>query len=532
MKVLVVSEYHILNTGYATYYKNICEALHGAGHEVFELAAYGNENLHEHVQAAKKCPWNVFLNIPSVKNQSAWAAYNESKNTKFDTDFCSWNFENIVLECLPDVVIAIRDHWYDKFILDSPLAKYYTVILSPTVDSRPQRFDWLGTFQKVDVLTFYTQWSEDWMKAQYNGPNIVKHVAPAAHPSYRPLDKEMSRKKLGLPLNNKILLTVMRNQNRKQYPYLLEAFSRVKDKSTLLYCHTHFEDRGWDIPKLLLQNSISDRVYFTYKCTECFDISSDILKINNVCTKCNSKKEVCSVQEGTTTDELNFVYNSADLYVQWANSEGLGYCQLEAAACGLKIITVNYSAPEDVADKTLSFAIDPISLQREMGTLCNRAIPDNNKLVELLDDEQSWIYNKDEALEKLNENYNWEETGKEWVRLVGSITPKNNWEDNTTLISPPSFESIKDLPVFDFVKRCILNVVQDESLLGSILHCESLEHLENGTFIPENKITGAKDNVSKQVTKDMVYKKFFNMLENKVKWERRKNELLYQKTSK
>lgn len=917
MRILVVSEFHHLPTGYATYYKNICEALHNAGHKVFELASYGNENLPEHIKAAKKCPWDVYLNIPDVRSPKS-QEYLRAKESRFDTEFGSWNFENTVLDCWPDVVIAIRDHWYDKFIMESPLAKYYRVVLSPTVDSRPQKGDWLDTFQKVDALTFYNEWSKDWMVEQYNGKNIVDYISPGPDLEYKPLDKEKSRKSLGLPLKNKILLTVMRNQGRKQYPYLFEAFSKLKDKTTLLYCHTHFQDRGWDLPKLALQYGISDRLYFTYKCTECLDISADILKSNNKCLKCNGQKDICSVQDGVTTKELNLVYNSADLYVQWANclppgeqvllktgwtnienvksgdialtnknnwkevidiseklsdgelikfkirsclgeltvssghplfvinkdcglslgkrslkeaignklrqnkfsissrpvkakdvavgdfiaypidkteieydtidltslipssykinedafnsrcnkinfpikinvdnnfikwvglyvadgctqkiknkgpsqvficanskekrnidlsklvlsklgnvkvskyknrnavnisicnkvfgqymlnnckkherkklpdwvmtlpvekqklvmqglfmgdgcyfasknisiyhtiskvlaeqieqlcrriginyncnlktkkgnrkpqyrfeirgnisagdfctkrtstcnfihndyyyyqiksiekipytglvynievkddnsyvskigavknSEGLGVPQIEAAATGLKLITVNFSAPEDVAKKTISFAIDPLSLQREMGTLCNRAIPDNEALIKLLDDESSWVYNKEEVVAKLKENYDWAKTGEKWVSLVESMIPKNCWGKTPTLVTPPSFDQLKDLPIFEFVKACILNVAQEKDMLGSFAHGEALEHLDIGFFIPEDKKTGHKSNTQKQVTKEMVYKKFLNILENKIQWERKKNTLLPQKSS-
>ena len=526
LKILVVSEAHWLCTGYSTYYKNICEALHAAGHEVSELASYGNENLDDHVKAAKKCPWSVYLNIPNINNTDRWERYNHAKSHMFDAEFGSWDFENIVLDCMPDIVIAIRDHWYDKFILDSPLAKYYKVILSPTVDSAPQKSDWLDTFQKVDALSFYTQWSEDWIKTQYNQPNIVPHIPPGPNPDYYPIDKDIARNKLGLPIGNKILLTVMRNQGRKMYPYLLEAFSQLKDKSILLYCHTHFEDRGWDLPKLIAQNGITNRVYFSYKCKECLDVSSDILKSNNKCAKCNSVKEICSVQDGASNEELNCVYNSASLYIQWANSEGFGIPLIEAAATGLKIITVDFSAPEDIATKTISFPIKPLSLQREMGTLCSRAVPDNKSLIELLDNPESWVYDKDEVLKKLRENYDWAKTGEKWVNLVESQIPKDNWTESTLLLRPPSFDQIKKLNKFDFVKACILNVAQEESLLGTFIHGEALEHLESGFYIPEDKKNSIKGNLQKPVTPEMVYHKFYNMLENKVKWERGKNDKL------
>lgn len=530
MRVLVVSEAHWLNTGYSTYYKNICEALHNDGHEVNELACYGNENLKEHVVNAEKCPWNVYLNIPNINSKQRWAEYNESKNSRFDTEFGSWDFENVVIDCLPDVVIAIRDHWYDKFILDSPLSRYYKTILCPTVDSFPQKNDWLDTFKQVDYLTSYNQWSEDWLKTQYGGKNIVGHIPPGSNPEYKPISKEFARKSLGLPISPRILLTVMRNQGRKRFPDLIETFKQFSertDKNAILYCHTHFQDRGWDIPKLAIQYGIADKVYFSYKCTGCFNISAAPFKINATCHKCGSEIEIASVQNGLSNEELNRVYNSADLYVQWHIAEGFGVPTIEAAAVGLKVITVDYSAQEDVAKKISSFPLDPLILQREMGTLCYRAVPDGKALLKVLENPSSWIYDRDEVVNKLVSNYSWKKTGEKWVELVNSVVPKNNWKDSPTLISPPSFETICKLSTFEFVKACILNVLQDPSVLGSFLHGEALEHLETGYYIPENKVTGVKSNSQKSVTREMVYGKFFNMLENKIKWERNKNKKVY-----
>jgi len=513
MKILVVSEYHILNTGYGTYYKNICEALHAAGHEVTELASYGNENKIEHVIAANKCPWDVYLNIPKV-------------NTEQFSKYGSWNFENVVLEVMPDIVLAVRDPWYDKFILDSPLSKHFHTILSPTVDSRPLRGDWLYMFAQCSKVTTYNQWSEDWLRTQYGGNNVVSHIPLGIKPEYKPIEQKSARAKLGLPQDGKILLTVMRNQGRKRFPELFEAFAEL-DKTTYLYCHTHFHDRGWDLPKLGLQASILERVYFSYKCKHCYDVSADILKYDNKCKKCGGPKDVCSVEDGATDKDMNYVYNSADLYVQWASNEGFGVPIVEAAATGLKVITVNYSAQEDLSTKLESYPIDPIHLERDMGTSGLRGVPDNKALVKLLNNPESWNYNKQDVIDKVSANYSWEKTGKLWVELVGSLIPKNNWHQDDILTSPPSFNKIKDLPNEEFVKTCILSVVQDPKLLGSDIHAEVLDHLNNGFLIVEDKISGKKDAAQRSITRDMIYGRFFNMLENKVSLIRKKNKILH-----
>lgn len=517
MRILVVSEAHWLNTGYSLCYKHICESLHNAGHDVFELACYGNENIREHVSAAEKCKWTVYLNIPD-KNSKDWPRYSESKKSNSATEHGSWNFNEIVLDCMPDIVLAIRDHWYDKFIVDSPLRKYYNVILSPTVDSMPLKADWIDTYGRVDKLTSYNQWSENWLKTQMGTSNIVSHISPGIHKSYKPLDIRYCRSKFNIPFDQKILLTVMRNQGRKRYPELFEALSKTND--IYLHCHCHYLDRYWDLPKLASQYGVENRVYFTYKCKSCTNISLDFYLENGRCSKCGGQKEICSVQDGIETDDLNLIYNNCNLYVQWANSEGFGISPIEAAACGKKVITVDYSAQEDVGDKVLAHKIKPIMLQREVYTLCNRAIPNNEALAEYLNSEENWKYDSKAIIESANENYNWENNGSKWAELVNSVVPRNCWANSPTLIHPPSLEAIQKLNNIDFVKACILSIIQDQSLLGSHFHAEALERLNKGSFIPHG---GDQPHV---VNKQTIYNHCIYLLEERVKWEKEKNRAI------
>ena len=517
MKILVVSEAHWLNTGYALCYKHICESLHNAGHEVTELACYGNENYKEHVDHAEKCPWNVYLNIPN-QNSPDWKRYVEAKKTDSATDHGSWNFNNIVLDCMPDVVIAIRDHWYDKYIIDSPLRSYYNVILSPTVDSMPLKSDWIDTYGRADKITSYNQWSEDWLREQMGTQNIVPHISPGIHPAYKKLDIRYCRAKFGIPFDRKVLLTVMRNQGRKRYPELFQALSNLDD--IYLHCHCHYLDRYWDLPKLAIQYGVQNRVYFTYKCKSCADISIDFYHENGKCNKCNGNKEICSVQDGINPEDLNLLYNNCNIYVQWANSEGFGISPIEAAACGKQVITVDYSAQEDVGDKVLAHKIKPLALQREVYTLCNRAIPDNGELVKYLNNGDNWSYDSQAIIDSANEHYNWVSNGAKWVELVNSCLPRNVWDKSPRLIHPPSLEALEKLNNVEFMKACILAIVQDPTLLGSYLHAESLERLNKGSFIPQGS------DQQRAVNKETIYNHFIYLLEERVKWEKEKNKVL------
>ena len=68
----------------------------------------------------------------------------------------------------------------------------------------------------------------------------------------------------------------MRNQKRKLIPELLYSFRQTLDtlekdnydlgKKLYLYLHTSYPDAGWDIPELLKQTRLANKVLFTYFC--------------------------------------------------------------------------------------------------------------------------------------------------------------------------------------------------------------------------------------------------------------------------
>lgn len=523
-KVFLCSEFTCLNTGYASYYREIAWALYKAGHEVVELAGYGDSNNIEHIQMAQTCPWPIYLNIPDKRDEEACRAYDQQEAFSHDAKFGSWQFDNLIMKERPDIVISIRDPWYDKFIVESPLAKYITIILSPTVDAKWQRGDWLDIFKRADVVTSYNKWAEDALRTQYSGENLVEHIPPAPNSVYKPINKEKCRATLGLPLDKKILLTVMRNQGRKRFPELFEAFSALKRKDAVLYCHTHHQDRGWDIAKLLLQCNVQDKVYFTYICKCCNAFKADIFNYTKRCEGCSGEMSICSVVDGIKDEDLNIVYNSCDLYVQYSSNEGMGIPQLEAAAAGKKTLAINYSAQEDINDKLVSQKLNPLYLQVDISSSCKRAVPNNKEFTDLLDQDETWEYSEAEVLSKLNEHYGWTKTGQKWVDLVESITPKNKWFDRPNIKEPVSFEKIQHLDNVEFVKACISYVAHMPELLGSYIHGEMLDHLQAGHFIPEDKFKFQKAQFMVPIQKKSVYDRLKVLRERTNVWERKRLE--------
>ena len=120
--------------------------------------------------------------------------------------------------------------------------------------------------------------------------------SPCASQNFSPVpDKEAHKESLGLTADSFIFGTVMRNQRRKLYPDLFKTFREFLDatkaSNAFLYCHTYYPDVGWDIPELLQEYDLTNRVLFTYKCKNCGHIEPCFFKDTfNHCRQCNSFK--------------------------------------------------------------------------------------------------------------------------------------------------------------------------------------------------------------------------------------------------
>lgn len=525
MKILIVSEFTGLgSTGYSNYYKEIAAALHGAGHEIIELASYGDNNDPEHLEYKRNCPWKVILNYPDVKFTKDIERYQQREKATSDAKFGSWAFDVICAQEHPDVVIAVRDHWYDKFIIDSPASKYYVSILSPTVDSRPQKSDWLDTFGKTDIITTYTKWSEDLLRLQYSGHNLVEYISPCAASEYKILDKKSCRRELNIPENIRLVGTVMRNQKRKKFSELFKAVKEVKD--LYLYCHTAYPDKGWEIPDLIIKNNIQNRCFITYMCHACGYYTASLYNGRSpMCPKCSFNMETPNARKGLNNETLCKIYSAMDLYVQPHIAEGFGIPVIEAAKCGVRCVSTNYSAQEDIIPRIMGIPLEPLSLETEMETGCERATIDVKSLIQILSSDESYNYKKEDIAQAYHNNYNWDKTCKKWIDLVNSVKPKRLWNSPPDVKIPLEYKEIEKLnfPNREYVICCIMNVACDESLLGSILHSQILDALNSG-FIVIND-SSEKDGGIMKIDKKYVYNKFRSIRENINIWERQRHQI-------
>jgi glycosyltransferase involved in cell wall biosynthesis len=378
-----------------------------------------------------------------------------------------------------------------EYVERSPFRQNYHWTIMPTVDSIPQKEQWLETYRNADSIFTYTEFSRDYLKN--NGINVLGMAPPAAdHEVFKPVpDRLAHRKHWGLHKDVFIIGTVMRNQRRKLYPDLIQSFRKFLDTSpaladkTYLYIHTSYPDNGWDIPQLLREAGVGNKVLFTYICPQCGYIAPHFFAgSTKACNRCgNYTATLPSVHVGVTPAEMASILNFMDLYIQYSICEGFGMPQVEAAACGTPFAAVNYSAMESVLKNLDGIPIPVQRMFREPESGSFRALPDNDKFVAIL---QSFLGSPQPIRKQkgrktylaCKQHYDWDKTAKVWEDHFDKLEPTDKW-NGPPQIRMPNPQVPQNVSNEEFVKWVVANVWGEPSMIHSYIALRLLRDLNN-----------------------------------------------------
>ncbi len=477
-RILCCTEASFLSTGYATYGLEVQKRLNSTGkYELAELAAFG----HPSDQRQLSLPWRYYGNLPDSENEQAYQANPSNR-------FGAYRFESVCLDFKPDIVWDFRDWWMLEYSNRSAFHPYYNIAFMPTVDSWPQDEEWMDTFSNADKILTYTDWSKDVLSRQSNNRIKVAGVAsPAAdYKTYCLRDRRKHKNDLGFDPDVTIIGTVMRNQRRKLYPDLFKSFAEFLKqippavaKKVFLYIHCCNPDVGWNIPKLINMFGLSSKVMVTYYCKQCKSVFSAFYQdTRTACIKCSGSATFPNVKDGISTHELSKIMGLFDLYVQYSICEGFGIPMVEAAACGVPVAAVDYSAMTDVVRKVGGYPIRVQRMYMEPETHCWRALPDNEHLIQILVDFMKLpdgIRAKKgfESRKKVETEYTWEKAAKAWADAFDSIDKKClPWNASARLFTPVTrdIQSIpQEMSNEQFVLWCYTNIVGRPELANSYM---------------------------------------------------------------
>ena len=488
-RILLCNEASFMNSGYANYGRELLQGLHDTNkYEIAELGCYA----HIEDPRGKKLPWKFYPNAVSQKDER----YNKYSSSAANT-FGFWRFDLVCLDFKPDIVIDIRDPWMFEYQSFSPLKEFFHWIIMPPVDSVPQKTEWLNTFKLADIVMPYTNWAKQSLQTLSNH-NLYRDISPAGvnYNIFKPMPH--IKEKHGLE-DTFVVGAVMRNQRRKLIPSIMEVFAKLTSqtsKKCLLYLHTTYPElSGWDIPKLLLQHNIVDKVLFTYLCKNCRHYYPSVFRgAQTFCPKCNSYSCVLSgTGDGIKDYELAEIYNSFDVLLQYAICEGFGMPQIEAGACGIPVCSVDYTAMSEVVRNIGAYPIPTKTIFYELESHAYRAYPEDDYTVKLLldlinmDTTDSAIL-KENLRNKTIEHYDWKSTINTWVSAIDSLDPnaKRSWTDKKQFTIPQVVDIDYSLSAFELAKYICDKIINSNELLFSEFCQRSIRDLDNGVSKSNN----------------------------------------------
>lgn len=523
-RIFIVNDASLLNTGYGIYGKEILTRLHNSGKfEVAELGCYV-EKSHPGI---KNIPWKFYPNNVGYSDPRI----NEYKSNNLN-QFGLWRFNRCIADFKPHIVFDVRDYWMFAYQENSPYRKYFNWVIMPATDSAPPKLEWLYTFANADVVMPYTEWAKQTLSnACGNNINLFPKIANAGINSneFYPVEnkKELKIKYFGKDIS--IVGTVMRNQRRKLLPDLMISYKKYleylklsnKDdlyEKSYLYLHTSYpEDAGWDIPALLLEYGLCDKTYFTYHCRNCNNFFPSKFQMGTTtCQHCNNRSAcVASPINGVNTKQLNEIYNLFDIFFQYAICEGFGMPQIEAAACGIPIASVDYSAMTEIVENLKGYKIPVDRVFRELETNADRVYPDNNiaskimfDFFQLSEDSKQQISTK--TRQQCISTYEWDNVYKVWEECFDSIdiNSKLSWNTPIQQTTNVDLKVPPNLPPDSLVEYVCNNIINEPSLVNSS-YIQSLIRDANSGLV-------ARNGAISTITLQNIVENLENLLNNKI----------------
>lgn len=497
LRVLWCGEASFLNTGYSVYAREVLSRLYKTDkYIVAELGCYVSID----DQRCQGVPWKFYANLPS--NGQDKSSYNSSQTNQFG----EWRFDEVCLDFRPDVVIDIRDWWMMEHQERSAFRDFYRWAIMPTVDSSPQQEQYINTYMNANAVFTYSEFGRDVLEEDSNGKIKVLDIAsPAAnYERLKPkINKKKHRENFGFMDDITIVGTIMRNQRRKLYPNLLSSFRTMLDENPefenkrFLYLHTSYPDLGWEIPYFLRRYNMSANTLLTYKCASCNHFFPSFYQGGRVpCQGCGEYSAVMpNTAMGVSEQELSEIINWFDLYVQYSICEGFGMPQVEAAACGVPVLTVDYSAMSSVGKKIKADFIKVKDFFWDSPTHSLRAIPDDRDLIDkmksFIDLPQSMKDKKGmDSYVSSKKNYSWDKTSKIWEKYLDEvkiIEHEHTW-DSPSREYMPKEKFPNNIPNHEFVEWGVKHLWGEPTKTNSYVAIRLLRDLNYGKSMGQSSI--------------------------------------------
>jgi glycosyltransferase involved in cell wall biosynthesis len=312
LKILYTGDSPTVDTGFGIVSKNILKRLHAMGHEITVLGV----NHYGEPYDQEVYPYMIY---PCDKGQSTEQVFGIHK---------LWAIQD---KLKADIIFFLNDPWIiDSYLKAREGRTYpYTKMVGyyPT-DGGPIKPSWMKSLNELDSQVCYSKYAESVVENSNGGkrPSNLHQVYHGVDTEiFRPVSQVESRLKLRLPPDAFIVGMVARNQFRKRFDLLMQAFSEfAKDKpEAKLYLHTAIKDIGFDIQDMSNQFQLKDKLILT---------------------------EDIQPAHGVPAEVLNIIYNTFDVNCLISLGDGFGLPVAESMATGCPQLVSGHSCLRELVE--------------------------------------------------------------------------------------------------------------------------------------------------------------------------------------
>lgn len=399
-RILFVGEASFLNTGFSTYYRELLPRLAATNkYEIAEFGSYATDD-DPRIHGFIKGRWKFYGNDPKTpEEQEAFQQQDPAQPGQNTNQFGRWRFDAVLADFRPDIVVDIRDWWMLAFQERSPFRKYFGWLVMPTVDSIPQKEEWIATYNNATYVMAYSDFGIHSLRK--SSPRLELRSDPPGKPGFIGIDKVpgklhptplrpgvdlktfhprsenekgLLKQKWGIKPDVPIILLVQRNQARKRISEVITSFALMKKlypddefvQKSILVMHSGWPDNvmSVDFPRAIARiqtgyhgvpvkrKGIIREVSSTFMChnQQCGDVfiapSINLRQLPVImCSKCGQQSaRTPTTGFGITREQLSEVFGMADIMVQMSIAEGCGMPVQEAKACGVPVLVTDYAA--------------------------------------------------------------------------------------------------------------------------------------------------------------------------------------------
>lgn len=261
-------------------------------------------------------------------------------------------------------IISVLDLSYFKYKRSAPFLARWSLRKS---------FKYLDLAEKIITISKSTK--RDLIEIFDIDPTKISVIYLGVdHKVFHPRDKEKSRKKLGLPMDKKIILNVGTETKIKNIDGMIEIFDQIQKESDDIVLVRAGGTLAKEVTKMIRDKGLEKKI----------------------------------IRKSVPSKNLPYYYSAADVHLSLDKYAGFGLPLVEAMACGCPVIASKIGAFEEVVGKD-GMLVNHLD-QREV----------INSVLKLLENEKLREKFRERGLKRAKK-FSWEKTARETLKIYKQV---------------------------------------------------------------------------------------------------------------